>query len=144
MTLIINLEVIILQMRISLKFMRKYSFNSFYILSCDFPEDKKIYSHPLIKIQKELYAIQYFVDLIFINLSFTSLRGDFEKTKKNRNNFDILEKNKILENVSKYIKDKDIIENIYSNDNQEFIRNYIYFTDAKVYRNNNEFELKYK
>ena len=79
---------------------------------------------------------------IFSNI--TSLRGDFEKTKKNRNNFDILEKDKILENPSKYIKDKDIIENIYSNDNQEFIQNYIYFTDAKEYQNNNEFELKYK
>ena len=77
---------------------------------------------------------------IFANI--TSLRGDFEKNKKNRDFFQILEKNKVLTSPSAYIKDKDIVENIYSLDNQEFIQDYILFENNDK-SNQNKFELKY-
>ena len=77
---------------------------------------------------------------IFSNI--TSLRGDFEKNKKNQKFFKILEKDLILKNPSLYIKDKDIMENIYSIDNQEFIQDYILFQENQ--ENQNIFELKYK
>ena len=79
---------------------------------------------------------------LFANI--TSLTGDFEKNKKNRNYFNILEKKSVLENPSKYIKDKDIIGNVYSLDNQEFIQEYILFNDNEIVNSNqNTFELKY-
>ena len=74
--------------------------------------------------------------------NFTSLRGDFEKNKKNRDFFQILEKDKVLKNPSVYIKDKEIVENVYSIDNQEFIQDYILFENNEN-SNQNKFELKY-
>ena len=79
---------------------------------------------------------------IFANI--TSLRGSFEKNKKDKNFFDVLEKNKILESPTTYIKDKEIIENIYAIDDQEFIQNYILFNDKSENLNqNSKYELKY-
>ena len=78
---------------------------------------------------------------IFANI--TSLKGDFEKNKKNKNFFKILQKDKILENPSLYIKDKEIIENVYNIDNQEFIQDYVLFDDNADNSNQNIFELKY-
>ena len=77
---------------------------------------------------------------IFANI--TSLRGDFEKNKKNKNFFTILEKDKILKMPSDYIKDKEIVDNIYAIDNQEFIQNYVFF-ENKENSDQNKFELKY-
>ena len=77
-------------------------------------------------------------------LNFTSLRGDFEKNKKNKDYFKIIEKENVLKNPSKYIKDKDIVESVYSTDNQEFIQEYILFNDYEITNpKQNYFELKY-
>ena len=77
---------------------------------------------------------------IFANI--TSLRGKFERNKQNKNLFNILEKEKILNNPSDYIKDKEIVQNVYSQDNQEFYQDYILFEDNDN-SNQNKFELKY-
>ena len=78
---------------------------------------------------------------IFSNI--TSLRGYFEKNKKDKNFFDILEKDKIINNPNSYIKDKEIIENIFAIDNQEFIQDYILFNQKTENSKQNKFELKY-
>ena len=76
----------------------------------------------------------------------TSLKGDYDRNKKNKNYFSLLEREKILSNPNNYIKDKEVIEYIYSLINQEFIQDYIVFNDAEENNNNNnnnKFELKY-
>ena len=80
---------------------------------------------------------------IFSNI--TSVRGELEKTKLNKEKFDEIEKDKILQHPSSYFKDKEIIENVYSQDNQEFIQTYVSFNDKTEVSNNNKdiFELKY-
>ena len=78
---------------------------------------------------------------MFTNI--TSLKGDFDKNKKNKNYFNILEREKILSNPSSYIQDNEVIEYIYSLINQEFIQDYILFNDIDENANNNKFELKY-
>ena len=83
---------------------------------------------------------------IFANI--TSLKGDFDRNKKNKNYFSILEREKIIANPHVYIKDKDIIENIYSLINQEFIQDYVLFNEidevsSDINNNYNHFELKY-
>ena len=78
---------------------------------------------------------------IFANI--TSLKGDFEKNRKNKNYFKIIEKDKVLNEPSSYIKDKEIIQNIYTVDNQEFLQDYILFNDNDENSNQNKFELKY-
>ena len=82
---------------------------------------------------------------IFANI--TSLKGDFDKNKKNKNYFTILDREKIMSNPHVYIKEKDIIENIYSLINQEFIQDYVLFNEIDEVNsdnnNYNHFELKY-
>ena len=79
---------------------------------------------------------------IFSNI--TSLKGEFDKNKKIRNYFNTLDREKIIENPHLYIKDKDIIENIYSLINQEFIQEYVLFNELENSPDtNNKFELKY-
>ena len=78
---------------------------------------------------------------IFSNI--TSLRGYFEKNKKDKNFFDIIEKDKIINSPNLYIKDKEIIENIYAIDNQEFFQDYILFNQKTENSKQNKFELKY-
>ena len=75
---------------------------------------------------------------IFSNIS--SLKGDYDKKKPYF--FKILEKDNILKYPTSYIKDKEIIENIYSIDDQEFIQDYILFENIDI-SNQNKFELKY-
>ena len=75
---------------------------------------------------------------IFANIS--SLRGNYEKKKQEF--FKILEKDKIVKYPTDYIKDKEIIENVYSIDNQEFIQDYILFENIDISKQN-KFELKY-
>ena len=76
----------------------------------------------------------------------TSLKGDFDKIKNNRNYFSILDREKIVANPNNYIKDKDIIDNIYPLNNQEFIQEYVLFNEiinADISANYNKFELKF-
>ena len=47
-------------------------------------------------------------------MNITRLKGDFDKNKNNSNYFSILDREKIVANPNNYIKDKDIIDNIYS------------------------------
>ncbi len=47
-------------------------------------------------------------------MNITRLKGDFDKNKNNRHYFSILDREKIVANPNNYIKDKDIIDNIYS------------------------------
>ena len=92
-----------------------------------------------------LYAFDKDNKKIFSNI--TSLKGNFDINKKNKNYFSILNRDKVVENPHLYIKDKDVIENIYSLINQEFIQDYILFNEIvenkENHINNNKFELKY-
>ena len=81
---------------------------------------------------------------LFTNIS--SLKGDFDKNKNNRNYFSILDREIIFANPNNYIKDKDVINNIYSLNNQEFIQEYVLFNEIINTDNSancNKFELKY-
>ena len=80
---------------------------------------------------------------IFANI--TSLKGNFDLSKKNKNYFTILEREKVVSNPHLYLKENDVIENIYSLINQEFIQDYILFNELEPNseNNNNNFDLKY-
>ena len=79
---------------------------------------------------------------IFANI--TSLQGNFDINKKNKNYFSILDREKILSNPNNYIKDGEVIENIYSLVNQEFIQDYVLFNEIESETDNdNKFGLKY-
>ena len=79
---------------------------------------------------------------IFANI--TSLKGYFDINKKNKNYFSILDREQVVANPHLYLKESDVIENIYSLINQEFIQDYILFNEIEPnIENNNNFELKY-
>ena len=81
---------------------------------------------------------------LFTNI--TNLKGDFDKNKNNRNYFSILDREIIFANPNNYIKDKDVINNIYSLNNQEFIQEYVLFNEIINTDNSancNKLELKY-
>ena len=80
---------------------------------------------------------------IFANI--TSLKGNFDMNKKNKNYFTILDREKVISNPHIYLKENDVIDNIYSLINQEFIQDYILFNEieSNSENNNNNFQLKY-
>ena len=79
---------------------------------------------------------------IFANI--TSLKGYFDINKKNKNYFSILDREQVVANPHLYLKESNVIENIYSLINQEFIQDYILFNEIEPnIENNNNFELKY-
>ena len=64
---------------------------------------------------------------IFVNM--TNTKGNWEKNNKNNKYFDIINKDLVKNSPNSYIKDKSIVSYIYSDNNQEFIQDYIKFND---------------
>ena len=65
--------------------------------------------------------------IIFVNM--TNTRGSWDKNYKDSKYFDIIKKDLVKKSPNSYIKDKNIISYIYSDNNQEFIQDYVKFND---------------